>query len=146
MGVDDTPDVTDSGGLVSASEAARLAGVSGRTVRRWAEDGRVSGERTATGWLIDPDSLPDVTGQAPAGDRPAGRTAPDVTGQVSESVSLIRVADLLPILERLADAEGRAARAEAELGWLRERLAAGQADEVATAPTRPATRRWWRRA
>ncbi len=143
MGVDDTPDVTDSGGLVSASEAARLAGVSGRTVRRWAEDGRVSGERTAAGWLIDPDSLPDVTGTGPAGDRPA----PDVTGQVSESVSLIRVADLLPILERLADAEGRAARAEAELGWLRERLAAGQAAEVATAPTRPAARRsWWRRA
>ena len=130
--------MADDGRLVSASEAARLAGVSGRTVRRWAETGRVSAERTADGWLIDPDSLP-------AGGRSGGRPAPDVTGRGAESVSLIRVEDLMPILERLADAEGRAARAEAELVWLRERLADGQAVEVATASAQPAARRWWRR-
>lgn len=133
------PDAAADDRRVTASEAARLAGVSVRTVRRWAETCRVSADRTADGWLIDPDSLP-------ANVRSAGRPAPDVTDRVAESVSLIRVADLMPILERLADAEGRAARAEAEAAWLRERLAAGQADEVATAPTRPATRRWWRRS
>ena len=133
------PDAAADGRLVSAAEAARLAGVSARTVRRWAETGRVSADRTADGWLIEADSLP-------AGGRSAGRPAPDVTDRSAESVSLIRVADLMPILERLADAEGRAARAEAEAAWLRDRLAAGQADEVATAPARPATRRWWRRS
>ena len=139
MGAVTDPDVTSQDRRVTASEAARLAGVSVRTVRRWAETGRVSAERTADGWLIEADSLP-------ARGRSAGRPGPDEADRVAESVSLIRVADLMPILERLADAEGRAARAEAEAAWLRERLAAGQADEVATAPTRPTARRRWRRA
>lgn len=41
----------------TSTEAAALAGVSTRTIRRWAANGTVSATKTAGRWVIDADSL-----------------------------------------------------------------------------------------
>lgn len=41
-------------GLINTTRAARRLGVTSQTVRRWIDEGRLSGHRTATGrYLVD---------------------------------------------------------------------------------------------
>ena len=49
---------------VSTGQAAKLAGVSARTVRRWIEKGYLPAQQTARGWLVSPSDLPAASAAA----------------------------------------------------------------------------------
>ena len=50
---------TARGDLISITEAARMLGVSGETVRRWIHLGLIPAKKVGAYWKIDPKELPD---------------------------------------------------------------------------------------
>ena len=64
---------------VSTGQAAKLAGVSARTVRRWIEKGYLPAHQTARGWLVSPSDLPAASAAARQAEEeshiPDGRSA-----------------------------------------------------------------------
>lgn len=117
---------------VSLAEGAQRVGKSTKTLRRAIKDGRLNAQRDGAGdtapWLISSSSLADVYGDL-------AEAAADVTAVLAQPMT-----DVLAMLNdanRIArEAVERAARAEAEVDHLKERLAEQRQE-------RPA--RWWRR-
>ncbi len=64
---------------VSTGQAAKLVGVSARTVRRWIEKGYLPAQQTARGWLVSPGDLPAASAAARQAEEeshvPDGRSA-----------------------------------------------------------------------
>lgn len=97
---------------VTVTEAARLTGRSPRTIARWIKNEQVESTIIDGRRMVDADTLTDTSDIDITTAPPPAQTP---------SVSMIPLADLAPLFDRLADAERRAIRAETELAWLRER-------------------------
>lgn len=124
---------TDASSYLSTAEAARRLGLSARSVRRAAQEGRLAGQLVDGRWWVDEDAVAAMAeaGQAertPGRDHLAAGTAADV----GAALSVLAAA--------LAEAERRAATAEAEAAQLRRQLAqlgAGTPPEAADEGGRP---------
>ena len=164
-----TPDL---GGRIDLREASRRFGVAASTLGGWARNGKIDGVKASSSggqkWMVTPESVAHhLAARAPdrPADPPPGRTAPtpdgaamlvprDAWDRLMEQLGNLHEAGL-----NLAEARERAARAETEAEFLRERLAemrserdalrAHGAAPAATSPPRSVSawdqlRRWLR--
>lgn len=139
-----------TGAVVSAAEAARLAGVSARTMSRHLAAGKVPGaEREGGGWKVPVDGLVAAGYTLRTGPDPA----PDV---VAEAVAwreraLIAEATLAAERDARAAVERALGHAEARLAALPPAPVVDPADvalrvaEAVSPLTREPVRSWWRR-
>lgn len=144
------------GGRITLREAESRFGVPVTRLRSWARDGSIngvmgSGPNGGRMWLVTPESVAhhlSRTARAPAPE-PVGRTGPTADGaaMLVPRDAWDRLMDQLGNLHdagiQLAEARERAARAETEASFLRERLAElrTERDELkqqAEPPARPA--------
>jgi hypothetical protein len=124
--------------------AAERVGVSVSAVRKWRGLGVVAERHRPDGQVEV--RLADV--EARAAQTMPGRSAPNPsppTASPAPGGALVPIEALSDLFSRIADAEGRAARAEAELAFLRERIAERRPEAPPT-EVPSSRRRWWRRA
>jgi DNA-binding transcriptional MerR regulator len=124
----------DLDGRIDLREASRRFGVSASTLGAWARAGSIDGVKAASSggpkWMVTPESIAHhLAARAPERpDPPPGRTAPtpdgaamlvprDAWDRLMEQLGNLHEAGL-----HLAEARERAARAETEAEFLRERL------------------------
>jgi excisionase family DNA binding protein len=143
---------------LTVKQAAELAGIPERTMRRWVRSGRVAAVRHGHGYRVSPEAVAAISaGSATLGREAVATTAtvvatPAATGPMAESV-----AELLRMLDQrdrtIMELSGRVGYYQAQVEQLREQLAleAPKAAPVAVEPTaateaasEPATRPWWR--
>lgn len=165
------------GGRITLREAEHRFGVSVNTLRNWARDGDVDAVK-ASGpngrqWMVTAESVAHRLAHRAGGPPPAPREG--ATGPIADGSAMLvprdawdRLMDQLGNIHEsgllLAEARERAAKAETEAGFLRERLGELRAERDALkgqgppppttdpspAPARPpkawdAVKRWWRR-
>lgn len=140
-----------TGAVVSAAEAARLAGVSARTMSRHLAAGKVPGaERVGGGWQVPVDGLVAAGYKLRTGADPA----PDVTAEAAawRERALVAEATVAGLTATLAGVERALGHAEARLAALPPGAPVDPADVVPRVPeaVSPANRReqrkgWWRR-
>lgn len=102
---------------ISVNEAAEMAGVSERTIRRWVANGYIAGQkiRGSSGdeWRIDPDSLNEYLHESEhlrnRGREDGGRFLP------AGSLSQEKTSRLERVVRELQDSTGEAARAREEM-------------------------------
>jgi len=125
------------GRFLAVEEAAERAGVGPRAIRRALVEGRLAGQQLGGRWLVDVASLEAYRHRL---EERASRSSGTVTGGTARHGAQPGagqdVATALALLaERLADAERRAAVAEAELALARQQLAQLEAGAPAAAPS-----------
>ncbi len=132
----DTPTHPPAPTWTTLREASDKLGVSTRTLRRAVNDGRVLGKREdtpAAPWMIRFEDAAKYWGTMTP-------PPPAVTDPSETSALAIQLGDMATMLNDAknseADARERAARAEAEVDHLRNRLAQYRQQEA---------RRWWQR-
>jgi hypothetical protein len=146
---------------VAIEDAGRVTGVPARTLRRWAEAGKVpvvAGQRKRLVRLEDVRRLAAMTGHQPATTDMAGASAGQATGHMTEGVAddnsppamatspqayLEEIRDdwLQPLIDQLKAAERTIGRLEAERDQLRTELTAakGAGEAPPVAPMREPT-------
>lgn len=126
-------------GPYTITDAADRAGVARSTIRRALDRGdfpnaaRDADDPRGT-WLIPAD---DLDGAGYSADRGTTQGAPDadggvdrgVDGGVQQGAAMVPLDTFRELFQHIANAEARAAKAEAELAFLRERMAAREGDE-----------------
>jgi DNA-binding transcriptional MerR regulator len=152
------PDVS---GRIPLREAEERFGVRASTLRTWARKGTIDGIQSGGSrgdqWMVTPESIahhlsrrkPQVTTpptRAAAADRSSMLVPRDAWDKLMDQLGNLHEAGL-----QLAEARERAAKAETEAVFLRERLAEIRAerDDLKSSPTEPVpvprtTSRWWR--
>jgi len=149
------PDTTSTEEWVPLKVAAEATGVSVATLRKWYRAGSVP-SRLEDGPYGPQKAVPlaavlERAARAPAPSRGSQGPQTAVPGPAPiPGSALIPMADLAPLFDRLADAEQRAARYQAEAEFLREQLARRRADQEVEAPAAvpveaPRRRRWFGR-
>jgi excisionase family DNA binding protein len=153
--------------MVTTEEAAHLAGVSARTIRRWIQRGLLVATEGASGQLVSPADLPtakQAAGHGRGHGRGHGHRAPDmvmdadttdvaVSPAARSQLEAIRDEWLRPMMERNEELARQLGRVEQERDQLRvevDRLYA--ATEPSAAPgeaerqnmSHTAARPWWR--
>lgn len=153
---------------ITLRDAEHRFGITVSTLRTWARKGVIEGalEEGPSGrqWMVTPGSIAHHLSRAgrPERGRPASRgtPAPGRTGPTADGTSMLvprdawdKLIDQLGNLHEaglmLAEARERAAKAETEATFLRERLAEMRAERDALRPgdpsaPHPARRPWWR--
>src|SRR4051812_33402663 len=86
--------------LVSARDAAKLAGKDRSTILRAVEGGRMSAQKTDRGYLIDPAELERVFGTLHAPDANAHALPEDAYAHVGRAAALEREVELLREMQR----------------------------------------------
>ncbi len=86
--------------LVSARDAAKLAGKDRSTILRAIESGRMSGQKTARGYLIDPAELGRVFGTLRAPDADADAPPEAAYAGAAHAAALEREVELLREMQR----------------------------------------------
>jgi len=142
-------DQETSSQVLTVAQAALVAGVSTKTVRRWIRSGRLDAGRAGDAYVITPDALQRAKDWTPSID-----TSPVPWRAHGHVESTSTVSQLLDRLERQAQ---RIGQLEAELDHARVQLLALQApsetatgratDDVVddtTQPTSARARAWWR--
>ena len=86
--------------LVSARDAAKLAGKDRSTILRAIESGRMSGQKTERGYLIDPAEFERVFGTLRAPDADADAVPEAAYAEVSHAAGLEREVELLREMQR----------------------------------------------
>src|SRR5215217_6685855 len=107
--------------LLSVPEAATAAGVSERTIRRWASSGHVRTVATGQGRRVVAASLPEApvtNGRRPDAGRPPSDTETVMAGQADHLAGLVR-----ELSDKLAAATATAAMWQERAGTLSDRLA-----------------------
>lgn len=165
----DPPATSPDAGRITLREAEHRFGVTVSTLRTWARKGSLDAAMTdgpsGRQWMVTPESVAHHLSRAARAESrttaprraPAGRTGPtgDGTAMLVPRDAWDKLMDQLGNLHdaglRLAEARERAARAETEASFLRERLAelraerdalrTGEGTVAADATRRP----WWRR-
>ena len=144
---------------LTLKQAAAMAGIPERTLRRWAISGRLAATRHGHAYRVTPDALAAIASASVTlgQDGPANTATVAATtaasGLVAESM-----AELLRMLDQrdrtIMELSGRLGYMHAELAQAKEQLAlqAPQPEPMPTEPAPiveavsvPATRRWWRR-
>lgn len=125
--------VEPPGGRITLAEAHHQFGVTTSTLGAWARDGKVDAVKEAGRWMVTPASvaarISDRRRRPRPGDRRDGAAGPtaDGTAMLVPRDAWDKLMDQLGNLheagQMLAEARERAARAETEAGFLRERLA-----------------------
>ena len=148
---------------LSAKEAAAVAGVSERTVRRWLASGQLKAVRRGRAFAISHEALAAISGldhgqgghPSDSGQR-SGRTADD-NGRAADTAELVAL--IREQQQTILELSGRVGYFQAQLEQARETIRALEAprdaplhDERAQestpgaeAPSEPAARPWWRR-
>jgi len=150
------PDIHDR---VPLSEAQMRFGVSPGTLGRWARSGLLDAVKEEGRWMVTPASVAARLSRhrvgkpppAPSGRREAPGPTTDGTAMLVPRDAWDKLMDQLGNLHQagqmLAEARERAARAETEAAFLRERLTEmrGERDLLRRRPpaSEPPTRRWW---
>lgn len=125
--------------MLTIDQAALASGLSTTTIRRRIKDQSLPAEMIAGRWMIDPDVLGISTIV-----ETAGRGDPGVHGP-TPAAELVPYASVMhQLANELAQVSERAARAETENLFLKERLAELRARSGAAAITE--RRRWWQRS
>jgi excisionase family DNA binding protein len=170
MAASDTDRDTDAAmvTLVTTEEAAHLAGVSARTVRRWIQRGLLAATEGASGQLVSPADLPaakQAAGHGRGHGRGHGHKAPDmvmdadttdvaVSPAARSQLEAIRDEWLRPMMERNEELARQLGRVEQERDQLRvevDRLhaplerSAGTGEVERQEVSHTAPRPWWRR-
>jgi excisionase family DNA binding protein len=142
--------------FLSVREAAVMAGVSERTIRRWLRSGQVRAVKRGGSYRIRPNALAAMIGHdgteeaddgvdsPPAAGIDASDTADVATTGVAELTRLVR-----DLQQQNLELAGRVGYFQAENAQLRERLAlmapaAPEPTPTTGAVSEPATRPWWR--
>jgi len=137
---------------VTLREAAEDAGVSVATLRKWYRAESIPSRMEAGPYgpqrVVPLAAVRQRAERAPAPSR--GSEGRQSGTSHPPGTTLIPLADLAPLFDRLANAEGRAARAEAEAQFLREQLAdrrqkAAEVIPSESVPERGGRRSWWSR-
>jgi hypothetical protein len=156
-GAEEPAPTPDLGGRIDLREASRRFGVSASTLGAWARSGSIDGVKAPSSggpkWMVTPESVAHhLAARAPdrPGEPPPGRTAPtsdgsamlvprDAWDRLMEQLGNLHEAGL-----HLAEARERAARAETEAEFLRERLSEMRSERDALReqpePPEPASR------
>lgn len=154
---------------VSVPEAAAALGVSVNTIRRWIKAGELRAEQVerpqGVAWHVHlprhvpagtSHAPPDGTSQhvppAPAAGTSHGTSLVPPAQQQAEALATYAAAILAPVLAELATARAQLVAQAEELGTLRERLAAAEAQSKASpeanespGPPAEASPPWWAR-
>ena len=144
---------------VTLSEAQMRFGVSPGTLGRWARSGLLDAVKEEGRWMVTPASVAARLSQHRGGrPAPAASGRRDAPGPTADGTAMLvprhawdKVMDQLGNLHQagqmLAEARERAARAETEAAFLRERLTEmrRERDLLRRRPPvpEPPTRRWW---
>lgn len=129
-------------------EAADQAGVSVAAIRKWRRLGVVADRHRGGPQAVVEVRLADVLARkAETMGSPSPHPQAVVEVPPPPGGALVPIEALSELFSRIADAEGRAARAEAELAFLKERLAERPmaASKEASPPADTPRRRWWQR-
>lgn len=130
---------------LSARQAAAIAGISDRTVRRWIAAGRLLAERDGDDWLITPLALQAALSAAPD----AAQTAAQLAAAAADLAAL--AARDAALAELVAKQEQTIIELAGRVGWLQSQLQARDerilALEAPKVEPEPEARRapWWRR-
>jgi len=134
---------TDTAITVTTAEAARLAGVSARTIRRWIQQGWLSSIDGPNGQQVFPGDLADAAQRARQGrghDRDHRHATP-VMGAATDTDTAITARGqldaimrewLAPLVDRIGTLERENGRLEAEREELRRRAEAAEVELSAT--------------
>lgn len=149
--VDDGPSPTTEG-RITLREAERRFGVRVSTLRSWSRSGSIDAVKDENQWLVTPESIAHHLSRSTP--RASPTEAPRATGPTEDGAAMLvprdawdRLMDQLGNLHEsglhLAEARERAARAETEASFLRERLAELRAErdelkEIVGPPRPPA--------
>ncbi len=140
--------MSEMSALLTAKQAAVVAGVSERTVRRWLRSGQVRAVKKAGAYRIHREALAAIVGQN--GHEPADTGADTTVTAAAASELSAGVAELTRLVREqqatILELAGRVGYYQAENAQFRERLAlmAPEPTSTAEATPTPATRRWWR--
>jgi excisionase family DNA binding protein len=128
--------VTDTNMVtVTTDEAARIAGVSGRTIRRWIQRGVLPARATQDGYLIASAALARVLPGVGQRSRPRGHAATDaatdtrvsVNANAREQLMAVRDEWLAPLVAQITTQAERIGHLEAERDELRRRVEVAEA-------------------
>jgi excisionase family DNA binding protein len=143
--------------FLSVREAAVMAGVSERTIRRWLRSGQVRAVKRGGSYRIRPNALTVMVGQDGTEPTDTGSDTSASNGlDTSDTADMASsgVAELTRLVREqqatIMELAGRVGYFQAENAQLRERLAlmapaAPEPTVVTEAAREPATRPWWRR-
>ena len=140
---------------VTANEAAQLAGVSPRTIRRWIKNGWLASNDGLNGHEVYPADLPEAARRARQGhghDRDHGHDTPaadmdtvaDTAMTARGQLDAVMQQWLAPLVDRIGKLERENGRLEQErdtqaetIAKLRERLAVAEAENASPAAPQP---------